>query len=658
MAVCYSCFKEFGDEFDICPHCGEIKDIEPAEPIHLMPGTILANRYIVGKAVGQGGFGIVYKAWDSKLEVIVAIKEFFSSRIVIRYPGETAVRVSKKNEDEFVYRISRFLTEAKYIAKFVSHKNIVNVYDHFEENGTAYIVMELLRGMNLGEYIDKHGGRLEKTTAVTICNSICAALTSLHKENIIHCDIAPDNIFVLENHEIKVYDFGAAKLANSEDVAIDICMKPGYSPPEQYDQTNDLGSWTDIYAVGATLYMMLVGEKPDESTNRKIADSVVPPHDVDNTIPENLSNTVMKSMAVEKHMRFKNADEFLSALNGGKKVYTIAAEKKRRKRRRYSGIATACIVAASALGAVAYSYNQKKTEQLLKPAEISVWYLVADDSGEEAAMKRIEADFEDKFDNVNLELRAIPESEYEREIEKAAENNELPSLFESTGLSLSVLDKANSVKNILKSEQADGCLFLEQYEDYYDDCKQIPLAIEVPIAFVITNGAASLEYSDSTFNDLSDFGAPLWAADMSNEQLLVRNFGNDAVSAAANEDAFMNNEINSVPVMLSTTMRINDVREKLTNYQKSFVYYSNDKVFCDFTYEWSIGQGNDSEIMAAERLLSWMLGNSYQNILMVSVSSDGQIPVNRTCFHEKCSGKSYSTMEDIYEQFTFEKRRK
>ena len=189
MAICYSCFKEYGDEFGLCPYCGTEKITGPNEAIHLFPGTVLNGRYIIGTSIGEGGFGIVYKAYDTKLECIVAIKEFFSARLFTRYPGETEVKVNKKTLNEFKYRKARFLTEARYIAKYNANKNIVGVLDHFEENNTAYIVMELLKGMSLGTYLSLHGGRLDQSITIEIAQQVCSALKDLHKDNIIHCDI-------------------------------------------------------------------------------------------------------------------------------------------------------------------------------------------------------------------------------------------------------------------------------------------------------------------------------------------------------------------------------------------------------------------------------------------------------------------------------------
>ena len=116
----------------------------------------------------------------------------------------------------------------------------------------------------------------------------------------------------------------------------------------------------------------------------------------------------------------------------------------------------------------------------------------------------------------------------------------------------------------------------------------------------------------------------------------------------------MDNQANTSPVLLSSTMVINEVRTTLTNYEKSYVYPNSQKIICRFVYEWSIGNGRKEEIAAAERLLSWMLGNVYQNTLMISSCNDGQIPVNPTCFASKIQSKNLMPVQDIYGKFIFE----
>lgn len=658
MRRCFSCFNEYDSLLKTCPFCGSTEIKRPKEPIHLIPGTVLAGRYIVGQAVGAGGFGVVYKAWDSKLETVVAVKEFFVSRLVTRAEGLKDLIVNKKAQEEFKYRKERFLAEARTMAKFGSHRSITNVFEFFEENNTAYIVMELMRGLPLNAYLHQNKGKIDIDFAVMIANEVGNALRSLHEKNVIHKDVAPDNIYLCSGKEIKVKlsDFGAAKLADASDDVIDVVLKPGYSPVEQYvpDNNKNIGPHSDIYALGATLYVMLTGIKPDESTNRAKKDELLPPNQINPLVSENLSNAVMKAMALERHLRFKNVSEFLQAINGEKKVVTLAKEKKRRKFRRFSGILAASLALVAGIAIAGNVYMQKQQEQLLKPANIEVWFAVAEGSNEEGAMQAVKQDFESKFEEVSVNMVAIPEDEYEDKLIAAAQEGTLPHLFESSGVDESVLESASNLDNVIKSEQFKSALFLNQYKSYYKTKKQIPLAVNVPIAYVVTNGATFVDYKERYFNSISDFGTDVNIAfDKDYESLLNSNFSEVGF---CDKSEFLNNEENTSPVMLSSTMALNNVENTLTNYPKAYVYYDNDEICCEFIYEWSMGDGTKAEKAASERLLSWMLGNVYQNYLMISECSEGQIPLNAICFESKLEYDDWKPMKDIYQKFVFDRK--
>ena len=217
MAICYNCFREYDAELGFCPYCGYSSDENLSDDYLLAPGSMLLDRYIIGKAVGSGGFGNVYKAWDRKLETIVAVKEYYPQSIVNRIPGTAeVVLVSGKNRKEFEYGKSRLLQEARNIAKFSSHKNIVNVFEFFEENNTSYMVMEYLHGMPLNKYLKECGGKLDTETATFVVSAVCDALLPLHKAGIIHRDISPDNIYVCENKVITLFDFGTAEFPDGK----------------------------------------------------------------------------------------------------------------------------------------------------------------------------------------------------------------------------------------------------------------------------------------------------------------------------------------------------------------------------------------------------------------------------------------------------------
>lgn len=224
---------------------------------YLQIGTILHERYEIKDILGAGGFGITYKAWDNTLQTEVCIKEYYPVGIANRAVAATLVSVYT-NADEVSYRrgMQRFLREARGLAKLGSVKNIVNVHDYFEENNTAYMVMEYLKGKTLKCFVKENGGKVNEDIAIHIACSVLEALQHVHAVGIIHRDISPDNIYICDNMEVKLIDFGALKQEIAEvNKSTSIILKYGFAPPEQYtSNSRGQGAWTDIYAVGATVY--------------------------------------------------------------------------------------------------------------------------------------------------------------------------------------------------------------------------------------------------------------------------------------------------------------------------------------------------------------------------------------------------------------------
>ena len=198
---CLNCFAEYDDRFGLCPICGEM-EVEARETIDLTPGTVLADRYLLGRSVGAGGFGIIYKAWDTQRQTVVAIKEYYPTRLVTRAYGQKNLSLTGKSRNEYEYRKSRFLAEARTMARFGSHRNLPRVYEYFEENDTAYIVMEFLDGISLSEYMMQEKGALDPDFALHVTKEIGNALSALHAKGIIHRDVAPDNIFLCSDKDM------------------------------------------------------------------------------------------------------------------------------------------------------------------------------------------------------------------------------------------------------------------------------------------------------------------------------------------------------------------------------------------------------------------------------------------------------------------------
>ena len=284
---------------------------------YLQIGTILHDRYEIKDILGAGGFGITYKAWDNTLQTEVCIKEYYPVGIANRTVTASQVSVYT-NADEASYKrgMQRFLREARGLAKLGSVKNIVNVHDYFEENNTAYMVMEYLKGKTLKCFVRENGGKVNEDVAIHVACSVLEALQHVHAVGIIHRDISPDNIYICDNMEVKLIDFGALKQEIAEvNKSTSIILKYGFAPPEQYtSNSREQGAWTDIYAVGATVYYILTGLIPQDSVMRMMEDVLVPLEEIIPSISKNFSDAIMKAMSLNIRDRFASAEDFLNEL--------------------------------------------------------------------------------------------------------------------------------------------------------------------------------------------------------------------------------------------------------------------------------------------------------------------------------------------------------
>ena len=314
--LCMGCMCEYDDKFSICPSCGYIEGTKAKEDYHLAPGSVIGEKYIVGRAIGFGGFGITYIGFDYALERKVAIKEYLPNEFATRCQGENTVTVftNVEKEEQFASGLNKFSEEASRLKKFDKVPNVVTVFDTFKENNTAYIVMEYLEGETLSEKLRREK-KISYPEALNYIVPILDSLEVLHKDNMIHRDIAPDNIFVTKDNKVKLIDFGAARYASStHSKSLSVIVKEGYAPPEQYRSRGDQGPWTDVYACAATMYRMITGVKPEESINRMEKDTLVKPSKLGADIPKNAEIALMNALNLKIEDRTESAKAFREEL--------------------------------------------------------------------------------------------------------------------------------------------------------------------------------------------------------------------------------------------------------------------------------------------------------------------------------------------------------
>lgn len=313
---CVNCFVIKGGAA-CCPECGYQDGVTARSTLHLAPGTWLVTRYRTGKLLGQGGFGATYLGWDDRLQVKVAVKEYFPVHLVARMHNSSEMQLyTPERTEAFTDGIRKFLDEARTLARLRDVREIVGVQDYFEDNGTAYLVMELLQGQTMKKYISDQGGRIDYRRALSILMPIMKALHSVHELGLIHRDISPDNIFMSNSGGAKLLDFGAAREATGDAGAgLTVILKPGYAPPEQYFSDSRQGPWTDVYALSATFYCAVTGRPPPDSTKRVQQDALALPSASGIALPSELEKVLLTGLALSHRDRYQSMKAMLTAIS-------------------------------------------------------------------------------------------------------------------------------------------------------------------------------------------------------------------------------------------------------------------------------------------------------------------------------------------------------
>lgn len=277
----------------------------------LSPGSCLANgEYRIEKPLGQGGFGITYQGIDTKLNRAVAVKEFFPEGCWRE--GSTVVSAGRWNAESYVNAKQKFLLEGQTLGQF-NHPGIVQVFYYFEENNTAYMVMEYLRGKTLAELLKQ--GKLPEAEALRYISQVGEALAILHQAQFLHRDIKPDNIMLAEDGRVVLIDFGAARdFTSNSTTRYTALLTPGYAPLEQYGRALKYGAFTDIYALGSTLYHLLTGEVPLSAIERAAGVELKTVQEIVPYISTHVSDAIANAMSMPITERIQSVGEFLDQL--------------------------------------------------------------------------------------------------------------------------------------------------------------------------------------------------------------------------------------------------------------------------------------------------------------------------------------------------------
>jgi len=320
--MCMHCMSDKLNEYGVCAVCGKKESEITSSQWHLPMRTILKGKYLIGKVIGEGGFGITYLGYDLDLEIRVAIKEFCPKKYAGRdaADGLTLYLYDESKAEVFESEKDKFINEARRLAKFRNEQGVVSVLDYFRENDTTYIVMDYIDGMTLKGYVKelKESGRfMGMDEIVNLFTPLMLTLKKLHAESMIHRDISPENIMISKDLE-KVYliDFGTAR--NTEDgETLSEYSKGFYTPIEQQSSKMKQGPWTDIYALCATIYVCITGRTLPKALDRREEDDLISPHEYGVEISASQEAALIKGLAVKPEDRIQSIDEFMQALSEG-----------------------------------------------------------------------------------------------------------------------------------------------------------------------------------------------------------------------------------------------------------------------------------------------------------------------------------------------------
>lgn len=328
--LCLGCMSYLENPDALCPNCGWLKSMENTIS-QLQSGYMLTNenqteKYIIGRALGQGGFGISYLAWNALRGERVVVKEYFPTALVTRDNNSNNVMpIDAKDTVQFRHGLDNFLKEALNMLEFNNDPNVVSVKNFFQANHTAYIVMEFIDGQTFRQVIEQNGGRLPLEFVLSKLAPIAAVLERMHKpkktgtgqilrQPLLHRDISPDNIMFTRDGIAKLLDFGATRSFEDNKSGV---IRTGYSPPEQFiigDANFIQGSWTDVYALAATIYHALTGQAPINSISRLGSDSLVLPSSFGVKLEPFQEKALLKGLAPDYRKRYQTISDFMNSL--------------------------------------------------------------------------------------------------------------------------------------------------------------------------------------------------------------------------------------------------------------------------------------------------------------------------------------------------------
>ncbi len=371
---CLGCMEEYDAYYDVCPHCGTVKDSPPKDASFLFPGTILHQRYMAGQSMGSGDFSVTYIGYDLVELKKVTIKEYYPRNCCSRVMGSNDLNIFEDERKEDFYRgFDTFLHNSKILSS-EEIPGMVKLEDCFRENNTTYIVQEYLEGETLEAFLQENK-MISMGQALEMVLPVLDVLNQLHQKDMYHFRVNPQNIFITEFGEVKLMDFGGYQLHATNrahkvsSIDTDVYMAPELKTMSVIEEKGA----ADVYSVCAVLYRMLTGVEPLEGVERIHADRLVSPEEHGVRLSKTQNNVIMNGLATNPKNRTKTVGELIQQLSSiriverkveKKEKISVHEPKKGMPAKLILGIGIPCLVLVLAVSAVLMMKSRKQTEKL------------------------------------------------------------------------------------------------------------------------------------------------------------------------------------------------------------------------------------------------------------------------------------------------------
>ena len=325
LKLCFGCMEPLGDD-SVCVHCGYDQNTTWLAN-YLKPGTVLHERFMVGKVLSANGEGVTYVGYDESVECKVLIREYFPERLCSRVTATGAVNVKYDHLAQYKALMAEYTEMNKALARMRDLSHLNPALDMFAENNTTYAVYEYLEGGTLLEYLKENAGELSWNIVRRIFPPLFTTLSLLHNAGVLHRGLSPETIWVTDKGEIKLTGF-CISAVRTNDTELDAELFDGYAAPEQYFADRQQGTWTDVYGICAVLYRILTGCRATDAISRQDYDILVPPAELNPQVPESVSNGIMQGLELDGSKRVRTITDLVTLLFGDVNEESDAAHKK------------------------------------------------------------------------------------------------------------------------------------------------------------------------------------------------------------------------------------------------------------------------------------------------------------------------------------------